>query len=39
VLVFGNPIGIVNWLGCFVATGGVMWYNQIMMKQKKDAKQ
>lgn len=38
VLVFGNPIGVVNWIGCFVATGGVMWYNQLMMKQKKDAK-
>jgi hypothetical protein len=34
VLVFGNPINIVNWLGCIVATAGVMWYNQLMTRQK-----
>lgn len=34
VLVFGNPISMVNWVGCLVATGGVMWYNQIMNRQK-----
>lgn len=34
VLVFGNPISPVNWVGCAVAAGGVMWYNQLMTKQK-----
>jgi solute carrier family 35 protein E3 len=34
VLVFGNPITWVNWFGCIVATGGVMWYNQLMTRQK-----
>lgn len=35
VLVFGNPISIINWLGCIVAAAGVMWYNQIMTRQKR----
>jgi len=35
VMIFNNQIGPTNWLGCFVAIGGVMWYNQLMLHQSK----
>lgn len=35
VLVFGNAITFMNWIGCLVAIGGVMWYQYIMMHPAK----
>jgi len=37
VMVFGNVITFVNWLGCLIAIGGVMWYQHIMMSLGKTA--
>eukprot|EP01113_Clastostelium_recurvatum_P027827 TRINITY_DN336_c0_g1_i3.p1 TRINITY_DN336_c0_g1~~TRINITY_DN336_c0_g1_i3.p1 ORF type:complete len:416 (+),score=114.27 TRINITY_DN336_c0_g1_i3:64-1248(+) len=34
VAIFGNPIGLMNWIGCLVAIGGVMWYQHIMMNPR-----
>jgi len=34
VIIFGNPITFMNWIGCLVAIAGVMWYQFIMMHPK-----